>query len=216
MDLADTPGRGATLAALALQARRRTGLDRGPGATSGDGSYFLDLPSTRGGSVRIAQVAPLFENVPPRQYGGTERVVSYLTEELVRQGHRVTLFATAGSQTSAELVPVVDRPLRGNPYWMMHALVELERVIERAGDFDVLHFHTDHLHYPLLRFLEVPVLTTLHGRLDLPGLQPLHDAYPEAAVVSISDAQRAPLPGARWVGTVPHGLPLTLYRPGSG
>jgi len=166
--------------------------------------------------VRIAQVAPLFENVPPRQYGGTERVVSYLTEELVRQGHRVTLFATAGSQTSAELVPVVDRPLRGDPQWMMHALIELERVIARAGDFDVLHFHTDHLHYPMLRFLEVPVLTTLHGRLDLPGLQPLHEAYPEAAVASISDAQRAPLPDARWVGTVPHGLPLGLYQPGTG
>jgi glycosyltransferase involved in cell wall biosynthesis len=166
--------------------------------------------------VRIAQVAPLFESVPPRQYGGTERVVSYLTEELVRQGHRVTLFATADSQTSAELVPIVDQPLRGNPDWMMHAVIQLERVIERVEDFDVLHFHTDHLHYPLLRYLDVPAVTTLHGRLDLPGLQPLHEVYPDVPVVSISDAQRTPLPDARWVATVPHGLPSALYRPGPG
>jgi glycosyltransferase involved in cell wall biosynthesis len=143
-------------------------------------------------------------------------VVSYLTEELVRQGHRVTLFATADSRTSAELVPIVDQPLRGNPHWMMYALIQLERVVERAGDFDVLHFHTDHLHYPLLRSLEVPVVTTLHGRLDIPGLEPLHEVFPEAAVVSISEAQRAPLPDARWVGTVAHGLPSSLYRPGTG
>jgi glycosyltransferase involved in cell wall biosynthesis len=166
--------------------------------------------------VRIAQVAPLFENVPPSQYGGTERVVSYLTEELVRQGHRVTLFATAGSKTSAELVPIVDRPLRGDPHWMMHALIQLERVVERVEDFDVLHFHTDHLHYPLLRYLDVPAVTTLHGRLDLPGLEALHEVYSDAAVVSISDAQRVPLPDARWVGTVHHGLPPALYRPGTG
>jgi len=166
--------------------------------------------------VRIAQVAPLFENVPPNQYGGTERVVSYLSEELVRQGHRVTLFATAGSRTSAELVPVVDRPLRGNAHWMMHALIQLERVIERVEDFDVLHFHTDHLHYPLLRYLDVAVVTTLHGRLDMPDLQPLHEVYSDAAVVSISEAQRAPLPDARWVATVPHGLPPALYHPGTG
>jgi len=166
--------------------------------------------------VRIAQVAPLFESVPPRRYGGTERVVSYLTEELVRQGHRVTLFATADSQTAAELVPVIDRPLRGDPHWLLHALIQLERVVERAGDFDVLHFHTDHLHYPLLRYLEVPVVTTLHGRLDIPGLQPLHQTYADAAVVSISEAQRLPLPEARWVGVVPHGLPPALYRAGAG
>jgi len=166
--------------------------------------------------VRIAQVAPLFESVPPRQYGGTERVVSYLSEELVRQGHQVTLFATADSQTCAELVPIVDRPLRGNPDWMMHAVIQLERVIERVEDFDVLHFHTDQLHYPLLRYLDIPVVTTLHGRLDLPGLQPLHEVYSDVPVVSISDAQRAPLPDANWVATVPHGLPSALYRPGEG
>src|SRR5215470_13098489 len=166
--------------------------------------------------MRIAQVAPLFENVPPTQYGGTERVVSYLTEELVRQGHQVSLFATAGSRTSAELVPIVDRPLRGSPHWMMYALIQLERVIERVEDFDVLHFHTEHLHYPLLRYLDVAVVTTLHGRLDIPGLQPLHRVFSHAPVVSISEAQRGPLPDARWVATVPHGLPPGLYRAGTG
>jgi glycosyltransferase involved in cell wall biosynthesis len=143
-------------------------------------------------------------------------VVSYLTEELVRQGHRVTLFATANSQTSAELVPIVDRPLRGDPHWLMHALIQLERVVDRSGDFDVLHFHTDHLHYPLLRYLDVAVVTTLHGRLDIPGLQPLHRVFSHVPVVSISETQRAPLPDARWVATVPHGLPPDLYRAGTG
>jgi glycosyltransferase involved in cell wall biosynthesis len=166
--------------------------------------------------VRIAQVAPLFESVPPPRYGGTERVVSYLTEELVRQGHRVTLFATAESRTSAELVPILDRALRGDPHWMLHALVQVDTVFERAGDFDVIHFHTDALHYPLLRHHDVPVVTTLHGRLDLPGLQRLHQVFDNAAVVSISEAQRAPLSHARWVGTVQHGLPPGLYRPGTG
>ena len=166
--------------------------------------------------MRIAQVAPLFESVPPRRYGGTERVVSYLTEELVRHGHRVTLFATADSRTSAELVPIVDHPLRGNPHWLVHALIQLERVLDRSADFDVVHFHTDHLHYPLLRYLDVPVVTTLHGRLDIPGLQPLHRVFSRAAVVSISEAQRGPLPDARWVATIPHGLPSALYRTGTG
>jgi glycosyltransferase involved in cell wall biosynthesis len=143
-------------------------------------------------------------------------VVSYLTEELVRQGHRVTLFATADSRTSAELVPALDRPLRGDPHWLVHALIQLEQVFQRAEDFDVLHFHTDHLHFPLLRHCAVPVVTTLHGRLDLPGLPRLHRVFSNAAVVSISEAQRAPLPHARWVGTVQHGLPPGLYRPGTG
>jgi glycosyltransferase involved in cell wall biosynthesis len=166
--------------------------------------------------VRIAQVAPLFESVPPRRYGGTERVVSYLTEELVRQGHRVTLFATADSETSAELVPIVERPLRGDPLWMFQAVVQVEKVFRRAGDFDVLHFHTDGLHYPLIRKATTPVVTTLHGRQDLPGLARFYRVFSHVPVVSISDAQRAPLPHARWVGTVHHGLPPTLYRPGSG
>jgi glycosyltransferase involved in cell wall biosynthesis len=166
--------------------------------------------------VRIAQVAPLFESVPPKRYGGTERVVSYLTEELVRQGHQVTLFATADSRTEAELVPVVERPLRGDPNWMMHALIQLEQVLRRAEDFDVVHFHTDHLHYPLIGLTELPMVATLHGRLDLPGLVRLHRVFSRAAVISISDAQRAPLPDARWVGTVHHGLPAALFTPGDG
>jgi len=166
--------------------------------------------------VRIAQVAPLFESVPPRRYGGTERVVSYLTEELVRQGHRVTLFATADSETSAELVPIVERPLRGDPLWMFHALVELEKVLRRSRDFDVLHFHTDGLHYPMVRRVSTPVVTTLHGRQDLPGLARFYRVFSHIPVISISDAQRAPLPHARWVGTVHHGLPPQLYRPGTG
>jgi glycosyltransferase involved in cell wall biosynthesis len=166
--------------------------------------------------VRIAQVAPLFESVPPRRYGGTERVVSYLTEELVRQGHEVTLFATADSRTAAHLVPVVDLPLRGDPFWLAHALIQVEKVFRRSDDFDVIHFHGDGVHYPVLREAWTPVVTTLHGRLDLPGLQRLYRVFSHAAVVSISDAQRTPLPHARWVGTVHHGLPLTLYRPGAG
>ena len=166
--------------------------------------------------MRIAQVAPLFESVPPKRYGGTERVVSYLTEELVRQGHQVTLFATADSRTEAELVPVVERPLRGDPNWMVHALIELEQVLRRAEDFDVVHFHTDHLHYPLIGLTDLPMVATMHGRLDLPGLVRLHRVFSKAAVVSISDAQRTPLPDARWVGTVHHGLPAALFTPGDG
>ena len=166
--------------------------------------------------MRIAQVAPLFESVPPGRYGGTERVVSYLTEELVRQGHEVTLFATADSQTSARLVPVVESPLRGDPMWIHHAVIEVEKVFRRSEDFDVIHFHGDGLHYPMLREALTPVVTTLHGRLDLPGLQRLYRVFSHAAVVSISDAQRGPLPHARWVGTVHHGLPVGLYRPGAG
>jgi glycosyltransferase involved in cell wall biosynthesis len=166
--------------------------------------------------VRIAQVAPLFESVPPRRYGGTERVVSYLTEELVRQGHRVTLFATADSETSAELVPIVERPLRGDPLWMFHAVVQTEKVFRRAEDFDVVHFHTDGLHYPLVRRVSTTVVTTLHGRQDLPGLPRFYRVFAHVPVISISDAQRGPLPHARWVGTVHHGLPPGLYRPGAG
>ena len=166
--------------------------------------------------MRIAQVAPLFESVPPRKYGGTERVVSYLTEELVRQGHRVTLFAAGGSRTTAELVEVVERPLRGDPHWVIHALVEVEKVFRRAADFDVIHFHSDHLHFPLLRYADVPVVTTLHGRQDVPGLLRLYQVFSDVPVISISDAQRAPLPHARWMGTVPHGIPPGLFRLGAG
>jgi glycosyltransferase involved in cell wall biosynthesis len=165
--------------------------------------------------MRIAQVAPLYESVPPKGYGGTERVVSYLTEELVRQGHEVTLFAAGDSETSAELVPACQRSLRTDPVCrdaLAHHYVMLERVIQRAPDFDVMHFHIDYLHYPVSRRIGVPFVTTLHGRLDLRDLQPVYDEFSETPLISISDAQRAPLPQANFVRTVHHGLPLDLHR----
>jgi glycosyltransferase involved in cell wall biosynthesis len=160
--------------------------------------------------LRIAQVAPLHESVPPRLYGGTERVVSYLTEELVGLGHDVTLFASGDSMTSARLVALCDRSLRlgspeGDPI-AAHLLL-LERVFAEADQFDVIHFHCDYLHFPLTRRAAVPSVTTLHGRLDLPDLIPLYREYAEIPLVSISDAQRSPIPWANWRATVPHGLP---------
>jgi glycosyltransferase involved in cell wall biosynthesis len=167
-------------------------------------------------SLCIAQVAPLYESVPPKLYGGTERVVSYLTEELVRQGHQVTLFASGDSRTSAELVPVCDRALRLDPQRpaspALHTLM-LEEVFKRAGSFDIIHCHTDCIHLPLARRSPVPVLTTLHGRLDLPGLDSLFREFSDQPVTSISDAQRRPLPDANWAGTVYHGMPLDLHTP---
>ncbi len=163
--------------------------------------------------MRIAQIAPLIESVPPRLYGGTERIVSYLSEELVRQGHGVTLFASGDSRTDAELVACVPKALRlaevreAVPYQVL----QLEKVRQRAGDFDVLHFHTDHLHFPLARQLGWPAVTTTHGRLDLPDHQPLFAEFSEMALVSVSDDQRRPLAAARWIATVPHGLPADLY-----
>lgn len=163
--------------------------------------------------MRIAQVAPLVESVPPRLYGGTERIVSYLTEELVRQGHDVTLFASGDSRTAAELVPCSDLALRLNPAVrdaLPYHIVMLEAVRRCADAFDVIHFHVDVLHFPLIHQLPTPSLTTLHGRLDLPDLLPLYAAFPDIPLVSISNAQRDPMPPVNWVGTVPHGLPLNL------
>ena len=169
-----------------------------------------------GKDLRIAQVAPLYESVPPKLYGGTERVVSYLTEELVRQGHRVTLFASGDSRTAAELVAVCPRAARLECEPMaavaLHALL-VESVFARAAVFDVIHCHTDSIHLPLARRCPVPVITTLHGRLDIAGLEPLHREFAELPLVSISNAQRAPLAWASWAGTVHHGLPLELHRP---
>jgi glycosyltransferase involved in cell wall biosynthesis len=165
--------------------------------------------------MRIAQVAPLYESVPPRLYGGTERVVSYLTEELVRQGHDVTLFASGDSVTGARLVPACERALRLDPNrrdHLVHHVLLLERVVKLSPRFDVVHFHVDYLHFPLSRRHPVPQLTTLHGRLDLPDLAPLYREFPDMPVVSISDAQRRPLPYAQWLATVHHGLPPDLYR----
>jgi glycosyltransferase involved in cell wall biosynthesis len=164
--------------------------------------------------MRIAQIAPLIESVPPRLYGGTERIVSYLTEELVRQRHEVTLFASGDSLTAAELVPCAERALRLEstvrdplPYYM----VMLDRVRRRAREFDVLHFHIDYLHFPLFRDLAARTLTTQHGRLDLPDLPVAYRAFPEFPLVSISDDQRRPCPDWYWVRTVHHGLPANRY-----
>ena len=165
--------------------------------------------------MRIAQVAPLVESVPPKLYGGTERVVSFLTEELVRLGHQVTLFASADSRTTATLMPMCPEALRLRGSCVdqvaMHVMM-LERVVARAHEFDVIHFHTSQLHYPVMRRLpHVRHVTTLHGRLDMEELLPLYDEFSDVPVVSISDAQRNPLPDAGWVATVHHGLPPGLF-----
>ena len=165
--------------------------------------------------MKIAQVAPLAESVPPQLYGGTERVVAFLTNELVRLGHDVTLFASADSDTSGRLVPVWPRALRLDggcrdsliPHFLM-----LENVAQRASEFDIIHFHTGPLHFPLARRLATAHLTTLHGRLDMPELQPFFDQFRDIPVVSISRAQQTPLPQAGWIGTVHHGLPPDLLR----
>jgi len=165
--------------------------------------------------MRIAQVAPLYESVPPKYYGGTERVVSYLTEELVRQGHEVTLFASGDSETNARLVAACRRSLRLDKRYqgqMAHHFVMLERVFQRAGEFDIIHFHVDYLHFPLSRRKAVTHVTTLHGRLDIPDLVPLYQEFREMPVISISNGQREPLPWANWQATVYHGLPADIYR----
>ncbi len=165
--------------------------------------------------MKIAQVAPLFESVPPKAYGGTERVVSYLTEALVDLGHEVTLFASGDSVTRSRLVPIVEQSLRldpRNPDWLMWHTVMLDQVFAQADDFDVIHFHVDYLHYPLVRHCPTPCLTTMHGRLDLPDLAPLHRHFREQGLVSISNNQRLPLAGSRWLSTVYHGLPEDLYK----
>jgi len=164
--------------------------------------------------MKIAQVAPLYESVPPKYYGGTERVVSYLTEELVRQGHQVTLFASGDAVTQARLVAPCPRALRLDAQCvdpLAHHLVLLEHVFQQAHAFDVLHFHIDYMHFPLSARQTTPHVTTLHGRLDLPDLVPVYQTFPAMPVVSISAAQRAPLPWLNWQGTVYHGLPADLY-----
>src|SRR4051812_6561736 len=162
--------------------------------------------------MKIAQVAPLAESVPPKLYGGTERIVSYLTEELVHQGHDVTLFASGDSRTAAELHPVCKTALRfaseiKDPN--VFTFLQLEAVRGRREEFDVIHFHTDYLHFPMLRELGLNnALTTLHGRLDLPGYEKIFCQHFDFPVVSISNDQRRPLADANWAGTVYHGLPL--------
>ena len=169
--------------------------------------------------MRIAQVAPLAESVPPKLYGGTERVVSWLTEELIDLGHDVTLFASGDSVTRAKLVPVVPRALRlsrphGDP--VSASAILLDELGERATDFDVIHCHTDWLHVPVLRRLGVPFVTTLHGRLDIPALAAAARQFGDTPLISISNHQRTPVPDLRWVNTVYHGLPRDLLKANFG
>ena len=165
--------------------------------------------------MRIAQVAPLYESVPPKLYGGTERVVAFLVDQLVDLGHDVTLFASADSKTTATLAPMWPAALRLQGTCddtLAPHLLMLEKVIARASEFDIIHFHLAQLHFPVVRRLpSLAHVTTLHGRLDMPELQPLYREFSDMPVVSISDAQRIPLPDAGWVATVPHGLPARLF-----
>src|SRR5947209_4377445 len=160
--------------------------------------------------MRIAQVAPLYESVPPRLYGGTERVVSWLTEKLVKMGHDVTLFASADSVTNARLVPACKKALRLDPDCtdpIAHHALLVEQVFSQAQKFDLIHFHVDYLHFSRARCESTPCVTTLHGRLDIADLVPLYQEFREMPVVSISNSQREPLSWANWVGTVYHGMP---------
>ncbi len=166
--------------------------------------------------MRIAQISPLYEAVPPKLYGGTERVVSFLTEELVAMGHDVTLFASGDSLTSARLESVWPRALRLDPDVRDQNaphIMQLEAVCRMADAFDVLHFHMDYLPGPLFSRQRTPFLTTLHGRLDLPELHGAFQSFPDVPLISISDSQRAPLAGVNWAATVPHGLPADLLAP---
>jgi len=165
--------------------------------------------------MRIAQIAPLSESVPPKLYGGTERVVSFLTDQLVALGHDVTLFASGDSQTSARLVPIWPEALRLQGIckdFLAPHLLMLENVVARAAEFDILHFHIAQMHFPVLRRLSyIAHVTTLHGRLDMDELRPLYEEFVDMPVVSISDAQRLPLRKAGWVATIHHGLPTNLF-----
>jgi glycosyltransferase involved in cell wall biosynthesis len=169
--------------------------------------------------MRIAQVAPLYESVPPKLYGGTERVVSWLTEELVHLGHDVTLFASGDSLTTARLVPGCKNALRLNSGCVDQLaphVVMLDQVFSEGENFDLIHFHVDYLHFPFSRQQPFSHLTTLHGRLDIPDLVPLYQQFRDMPVISISDAQREPLPWVNWQGTVHHGLPRKSFSVGGG
>lgn len=165
--------------------------------------------------MKIAQVAPLYESVPPKYYGGTERVVSYLTEELVRQGHEVTLFASGDSETTARLYPIAHRSLRLDKHCVdeiAHHVLLLEQIAGVESEFDVIHFHLGYLHFPVARRLRTPHISTQHGRLDLPDLMGLYSMFRDLPNVSISNDQRKAMPWVNWVSTVYHGLPPQLYQ----
>lgn len=170
--------------------------------------------------MKIAQVAPLYESVPPKLYGGTERVVSNLTEALVDAGHDVTLFASGDSKTAARLIPCCPQALRLNHYecqdQLAHHYVMLEEVLQRAHQFDIIHFHVDYMHFPLSKLSGLVHISTLHGRLDSPDLVPLYRKYKNMPLTSISLNQRAPLPWVNWIGNVYHGLPEDLLPLGDG
>ncbi len=194
-------------------------------AAAMSGAHTLMDESARAGSLRgalharplkIAQIAPLIERVPPRLYGGTERIVSYLTEQLVAMGHDVTLFASGRSITAARLVACCEHELRLNPAVrdpIPYYMVMLDKVRRMASQFDILHFHIDQFHFPVFHDTAARCLTTLHGRQDLPDLGHLYDAFPEMRLISVSLAQRAPIAGADFAGNVAHGLPRNLFAP---
>lgn len=169
--------------------------------------------------MKIAQVSPLAERVPPVGYGGTERIVAYLSDELIRQGHDLTLFASGDSLTKGELVAGSDQALRLDSQTkdpLAHQVFQLEQVLQQADAFDIIHFHIDYLHFPIFRRQKTPSVTTFHGRLDIPDLNRLFSEFADQPVISISNSQRQPFPHMNWQGTVYHGIPLDLYRPGQG
>jgi len=169
--------------------------------------------------LRIAQIAPLYESLPPKLYGGTERIVHYLTEELVRQGHDVTLFASGDSITHARLIACVNEGLRLKQDCidpLAYHIIQMQKLSAYVNEFDVLHFHTDYLHFPYSNTLKIPSVTTLHGRLDIPELQDIYNTFPYQNLISISENQRLPLPQGNFVKTVYHGLPGNLHHLGEG
>ena len=176
----------------------------------------MRLASRKDCAMRVAQVPPLYEAVPPRFYGGTERVVSHLTDALVELGHDVTLFASAEARTKATLVTVRDQAIRLDPAPLKSDLAAhmsmLSEVRRRADEFDVIHFHTDMIHFPFFEDMAGKTITTLHGRLDLKDLRGVYDRWPQYPLVSISDDQRRPLASASWAGTVHHGMATEIYE----
>ena len=184
----------------------------------GNGKYSYP----KGSHLRIAQLAPLYERIPPKLYGGTERVVSYITEELVRRGHQVTLFASGDSETGALLVPGCPQSLRLAGKAELGGFLQLPMISDvfdgAANRFDVIHSHIDYWSFPFARLINVPTVATMHGRLDVEELHPVYARYRSMPLVSISDAQRTPLPLMNWVDTIYHGLPRDLLRfsPGPG